>query len=61
MILSFMMRVEIISYSLLNITQKINEFTVTKGIENIPNDPPTETEPERPEPEQPDESQEPEM
>ena len=39
---------------------KINEFNVTKGIENIPNDPPTETEPERPEPEQPDESQEPE-
>lgn len=39
---------------------KINEFNVTKGIENIPNDPPTETEPERPGPEQPDESQEPE-
>ena len=39
---------------------KINEFNVTKGIENIPNDPPTETEPERPEPEQPGESQEPE-
>ena len=50
------MRVEIISYSL----SKINEFNVTKGIENIPNDPPTETEPERPEPEQPGESQEPE-
>ncbi|WP_302333904.1 putative mucin/carbohydrate-binding domain-containing protein [uncultured Romboutsia sp.] len=39
---------------------KINEFNVTKGIENIPNNPPTETEPERPEPEQPGESQEPE-
>ena len=39
---------------------KINEFNVTKGIENIPNDSPTETEPERPEPEQPGESQEPE-
>lgn len=39
---------------------KINEFNVTKGIENIPNDPSTETEPERPEPEQPGESQEPE-
>lgn len=39
---------------------KINEFNVTKGIENIPNDPPTETEPERPGPEQPDEPQEPE-
>ena len=48
MILSFMMRVE------------INEFNVTKGIENIPNDHPTEAEPERPEPEQPGESQEPE-
>lgn len=39
---------------------KINEFNVTKGIENIPNDHPTEAEPERPEPEQPGESQEPE-
>lgn len=39
---------------------KINEFNVTKGIENIPNDHPTEAEPERPEPEQPDEPQEPE-
>ena len=39
---------------------KINEFNVTKGIENIPNDPSTETEQERPEPEQPDEPQEPE-
>lgn len=39
---------------------KINEFNVTKGIENIPNNPPTETEQERPEPEQPGESQEPE-
>lgn len=39
---------------------KINEFNVTKRIENIPNDPPTETEPERPGPEQPDEPQEPE-
>lgn len=39
---------------------KINEFNVTKGIENIPNDPSTETEQERPGPEQPDESQEPE-
>ena len=39
---------------------KINEFNVTKGIENIPNNPPTEAEPERPGPEQPDESQEPE-
>lgn len=39
---------------------KINEFNVTKGIENIPNDPSTEAEPERPEPEQPNESQEPE-
>ena len=39
---------------------KINEFNVTKRIENIPNNPPTETEPERPGPEQPDESQEPE-
>lgn len=39
---------------------KINEFNVTKRIENIPNDPSTETEQERPEPEQPDESQKPE-